>query len=85
MLLIVSFSLSQRIIDQVPLTIEHSMNQPFADGIHAALLGVLDVGSKEKMEALLSEDPAIAKRREELNETKARLMDIQAHLESFVL
>lgn len=24
------------------------MNQPFADGLHAALLGVLDIGSAER-------------------------------------
>lgn len=84
--LIIDFSsFSQRIIDQVPLTIEHSMNQPFVEGLHAALLGVLDIGSPEKMEALLSEDPLIAKKRAELAQSKARLIDIQRRLERFVL
>lgn len=61
------------------------MNQPFAEGLHAALLGVLDIGSTGKMEALLSEDPLIAKKRAELEQSKARLIDIQRRLERFVL
>lgn len=61
------------------------MNQPFADGLHAALLGVLDIGSPEKMEALLSEDPIIARKRADLAQSKARLIDIQRRLERFIL
>lgn len=61
------------------------MNQPFTDGLHAALLGVLDIGSVEKMEALLSEDPIIARKRADLAQSKARLIDIQRRLERFVL
>lgn len=59
------------------------MNQPFADNLHAALLSALDIASSDKMEELLSEDPDVARRRTELEQTKARLADIQRRLERF--
>ncbi|THH10649.1 hypothetical protein EW146_g8308 [Bondarzewia mesenterica] len=75
----------KRITDQVPMTIEHSMNQPFANGLYKALLGVLDIGSAERMRELLSEDSEMVQLRTELMEKKRRLEDIHRKLSQFVV
>jgi len=76
----------KRIIDTIPLTIEHSLNQAFSDGLQSALFESLRVGraTEEEMRDLLSEDTEIAAKRADLEGKKARLIDMQHKISSFV-
>ncbi|EIM85273.1 uncharacterized protein STEHIDRAFT_140001 [Stereum hirsutum FP-91666 SS1] len=47
----------KRIIDHIPMTIEHSMNQPFADNLHAALLSALDIASSVIQDGIVERGP----------------------------
>ncbi len=76
----------QRIIDAIPLTIEHSLNQHLADPLQKSLVKNLDLGSPDagkRLAELLAEDPAIAARRAELEAMLRRLEDVQRELEEF--
>ncbi len=76
----------QRIIDAIPLTIEHSLNQHLADTLQKSLVQKLDLGSPDagrRLTELLAEDPAIAARRVELEAKLRRLEDVQRELEGF--
>ena len=77
--------LLQRISHSVPMTIEHSLNQPLANNMQEALLKSLfeDPSSTESMKDLLSEEPSIAITRERLESKKVRLLEIQAKLNDF--
>ena len=60
---------AQRIIDYVPLTIEHALNQALSANLQARLWQQLDLageGARDRIIALLSENPAIANKRAEL-------------------
>jgi len=76
----------KRIIDSIPLTIEHSLNQHLADTLQKSLVKNLDLGSPDagrRLADLLAEDPAIAARRVELEAKLRRLEDVQRELEGF--
>ena len=78
----------QRIIDYIPLTIEHSLNQRLADTIQKALLKHINVGSPdspERLAQLLAEDPAIAARRTKYQSRLRLLHAIDNELRRFGL
>ncbi|KAJ7841840.1 P-loop containing nucleoside triphosphate hydrolase protein [Mycena leptocephala] len=74
----------QRIIDYVPLLIEHEFNQRLAARLQEMLFENLlkgpDAGAK--LQELLTEDPAIASKRTLLEGRIARLMEIKQKLDS---
>ena len=81
-----SLSVIQRIIHSVPMTIEHSLNQPLAAIIHEILLrSVFAQSDSDKMMALLGEEPEIAAEREALESRKRQLLDIRTELNEFEL
>jgi hypothetical protein len=74
-------TLLQRIIDYVPLTIEHELNQNFASAIAKTLLSGLFKDSEEgklDIQGLLKEDPVIERKRQYLNDRRIRLFRITA-------
>ena len=79
----------QRIIDHVPLKIEHSLHQALAGKLSMSLLQslIVDTASQgdfgERMKELVSEDPDIAVKRERLEARRSRLMDIKRKLMTF--
>jgi len=76
----------KRIIDYVPLMIEHELNQSFATGLSNALVDrIFDNARRGKMslEDLVKEDPLIAAKRNELEDRKNRLLLIQEKLNTF--
>jgi hypothetical protein len=77
----------QRVIDYVPLAIEHELNQTLAkklqQSLFQSLLKVPDAA--ERMKELLDEDPDIASQRKFLESRKARLIEIKERLENFRL
>ncbi|KAF9482870.1 hypothetical protein BDN70DRAFT_874459 [Pholiota conissans] len=76
----------KRIIDYVPLTIEHELNQNFAQAIAKTLLGRLfkdSGGGHLDLASLLSEDPVLERKRKFLKEKEGRLMRIEVKLENF--
>lgn len=77
----------QRIIHSVPMTIEHSLNQPLAAAMHEILLRSIfsQNDSSDRMLALLSEEPEIAAKRETLESRRRQLLDIKAELDEFEL
>ncbi|KAH8109512.1 P-loop containing nucleoside triphosphate hydrolase protein [Phellopilus nigrolimitatus] len=77
----------KRIIDSVPLTIEHMLNQGLADCMKKSLLQKLDLGAPDatrRLKDLLAEDPDIARRRRELTAKIERLEKIQAELRTWL-
>jgi len=78
-------SLNKRIIDTVPLTIEHSLNQPLADTLQRNLLRTLfaEHNSAEKMKELVSEEPALLATRSKLAARMLRLKEIKKKLDDF--
>jgi hypothetical protein len=74
----------QRIIDYVPLLIEHEFNQRLAARLQEMLFENLlegpDAGAK--LQELLTEDPAIASKRTLLEGRIARLLEIKQKLDS---
>jgi len=79
----------QRIIDHIPLTIEHALHHALAEQLSQSLLTSLltDVASgpnfSERMNELVSEDASIAQRRAALSTRKQRLSDIRRRLVTF--
>jgi vacuolar protein sorting-associated protein 1 len=76
----------KRIIDYIPLTIEHSLNQAFAGCLQDQLFVGLNFGSEdaaERLKDLLSENPRVAARRRELGDKWKRLSEIQRKLNDF--
>lgn len=69
------------------MTIEHSLTQPFADGLQDILVNSIftESNAAERMKSLLSEDLDIANRRELLESKKARLLKIRERLHDFGL
>jgi vacuolar protein sorting-associated protein 1 len=67
------------------MAIEHSLNQPLANTMQQTLLTSIFVDSNagDRMAELLSEDPAVAQKRERLESKKIRLLEIQAKLNDF--
>jgi len=78
--------LIQRIIDNVPLIIEHELNQKFATRIRNTLIHTIFKDShsgRVKLEELLNEDPIIALRRTDLEDRICRLSKIKIKLDQF--
>jgi thymidylate synthase ThyX len=79
----------KRIIDHIPLTIEHALHHALAEQLSQSLLTSLltDVASgpnfSERMNELVSEDASIAQRRAALSTRKQRLSDIRRRLVTF--
>ncbi|EGO22889.1 hypothetical protein SERLADRAFT_471404 [Serpula lacrymans var. lacrymans S7.9] len=75
----------KRIIDYVPLKIEHSLNRALADKLPESLLNNLmkTPNLLDRMAEFVSEDPAITARRAELRTRRSRLVNIQQKLANF--
>ncbi|KAG2148944.1 P-loop containing nucleoside triphosphate hydrolase protein [Suillus clintonianus] len=79
----------KRIIDHIPLTIEHALHHALAEQLSQSLLTSLltDVASgpnfSERMNELVSEDASIAQKRALLSSRKQRLSDIRRRLMTF--
>lgn len=75
----------QRIIDYIPLAIEHELSQSLAINFRTRLFESLlqQPNAADKMKTLWSEDPALAKRRSFLQERQARLIQIKQRLDDF--
>ena len=77
--------LLQRLIDYVPLTIEHEFNQPFANHLEALLFSSITQESAipGRLEMLVREDSAMEKRRRRLEARKKDLLKIKQKLDEF--
>ncbi|KAG1748049.1 P-loop containing nucleoside triphosphate hydrolase protein [Suillus lakei] len=79
----------KRVIDHIPLTIEHALHHALAEQLSQSLLTSLltDVASgpnfSERMNELVSEDPAVSQKRASLSTRKQRLSDIRRRLVTF--
>ncbi|KDR71864.1 hypothetical protein GALMADRAFT_253646 [Galerina marginata CBS 339.88] len=76
----------KRIIDEVPLAIEHELHQSFANAIHTTLFDAVAKDSESgqvDLRELICEDPADLGRRQELEDRKARLLQIKLKLDTF--
>lgn len=61
--------LEKRLVDYIPLTIEHVLNQSLAQALMRSLIQKLQLGSaesSERLEQLIAEDPEIAYERKDL-------------------
>ena len=72
----------QRIIDHIPLTIEHSLHHALAKQLSQSLFTSL-LTDPERMNELVSEDASIAERRKTLTMREKRLSDIRRRLMNF--
>lgn len=71
-----SVTFAQRIIDYVPLTIEHSLTQALVNHLQQPLIKQLDVTGPNSMESvreLLAEDPGIVEKRSFLGDRLRKL------------
>ncbi|KAF8873241.1 P-loop containing nucleoside triphosphate hydrolase protein [Infundibulicybe gibba] len=73
---------SARIIDYVPLLIEHELHQRIATSLQQSLFDRL-LEDPKKMTQLLDEDPVIADKRRILEGKKSRLLEIKEKLDAF--
>jgi len=79
----------KRVIDHIPLTIEHGLHHAVAKQLSQSLITSLltDVASgpnfSDRMDELVSEDPSIAQKRAMLSTRKRRLSDIRRRLTTF--
>ncbi|KAF9220694.1 hypothetical protein BS17DRAFT_739183 [Gyrodon lividus] len=79
----------KRIIDYIPLKIEHSLHQALARKLSITLLQslIVDTTSRgnfaDRMMELVSEDPAIALKRDHLQARRARLQEMKRKLMNF--
>jgi len=72
----------------VPLTIEHELNQAFAFGIEEVLFRTIFEDSNRgdlNLQDILAEDPVLGKKRKELVDRKARLLQIKEKLDAFMM
>ncbi|KAI5117489.1 hypothetical protein M0805_009550 [Coniferiporia weirii] len=72
----------KRVIDEIPLTIEHALNRGLVECIQKSLLKKLlgAPDSTKKLAELLEEDPDVAEKRQKLTAKIVRLEKIQAEL-----
>lgn len=77
---------TQRIVDYLPLLIEHELNQSLASQLPGSLFRSFLEGADAaaKMKQLLSEDPAISMKRQLLEGKIARLTEIKQKLDVYV-
>ncbi|OCB87674.1 hypothetical protein A7U60_g5200 [Sanghuangporus baumii] len=73
----------KRIVDNVPLAIEHALNQGLAESMKKTLLQKLNLGGADaakRLKELMEEDPDIALKREALKNEIERLQKIEAEI-----
>ncbi|KAL5536660.1 hypothetical protein ACEPAF_483 [Sanghuangporus sanghuang] len=73
----------KRIVDNVPLAIEHALNQGLAESMKKTLLQKLNLGAADaakRLKELMEEDPDIALKREALKNKIEKLEKIEAEL-----
>ncbi|PCH44638.1 hypothetical protein WOLCODRAFT_139118 [Wolfiporia cocos MD-104 SS10] len=75
----------KRVIDYVPLTIDHLFLYGLADTLQSFLIEKLGLGSAERCAAYLSEDPGVVAYRKELIGKRERLDTVQKELDNFGL
>ena len=76
----------QRIIDNIPMTIEHSLCQQLSNTLQEHLIDALKLGApdaSQKLEELLVEDPELVRRREEVLARKKQLLEVWQKLLDF--
>ena len=79
----------QRIVDHVPLKIEHSLHHPLAESLSVGLLQQLlaytaSTGNfADRMKELVAEDPEIEKKRTHLDAMRTRLQEMRRKLVNF--
>ena len=77
----------QRIIDYVPLSIDHLFLYGLSERLQDTLIEKLGLGSAKSTErcaAYLSEDPGVVAARAELMSKKERLESVQKELDNFM-
>lgn len=77
--------LIKRVIDYVPLTMEHELNQNFASAISKTLLSSLFKDSEEgklNLAGLLREDPVLESERKGLKNRENSLLQIRDKLDN---
>lgn len=70
----------------IPEAIKLNLLFRFVDSLQAHLIGSLGLGSPDagqRMEALLTEDPLVARERKRLQDRLAQLTEINRHLANF--
>ncbi|EMD31064.1 hypothetical protein CERSUDRAFT_60537 [Gelatoporia subvermispora B] len=78
----------KRVIDYVPLSIDHTFLYTFAEALQPYLIERLGIGSQNaaaRCQAYISEDPHVIAQREELMGRKKRLESVQTELFNFGL
>ena len=76
--------LIQRFIDNVPLTIEHEINQTLASTLERTLFeAVVKGGDSEQLKDWVREDKVIAEKRKFLEGRRARLVLIKEKVDAF--
>jgi len=75
----------KRIIDYVPLTIEHELNQTFVNNLQTLLFSNITKESKipGRLEEFIQEDSTLSKRRVKLEKRKKDLLTIKQKLDTF--
>lgn len=75
----------QRVIDYVPLTIEHELNQTFVEGLQQLLFTNITQEAEipGRLEELVQEGTSLAKRRRRLETRRTNLMKIEKKLDTF--
>ena len=76
----------QRIIDYIPLAIDHHYLYKFANDVHAQLFERLMLGAPDaarRCATYIAEDPSVVVARDELISKKKRLESVQKALISF--
>ena len=82
--MVITFS-PQRVIDYVPMTIEHELNQTFADGLQHLLFTNIaqEAAIPPRLEELVQESTSLAKRRRRLETRRTDLLKIKQKLDTF--
>lgn len=83
-LMTITFS-PQRVIDYVPMTIEHELNQTFVEGLQHLLFTNItqEAAIPGRLEDLVQESPGMAKRRRRLETRRTDLMKMKQKLDTF--
>lgn len=79
---------AQRVIDYVPLAIDHTFLYALAEALQPCLIEKLGIGAAnaaERCQAYLSEDPGVVALRDELTSRRKRLESVQTELFNFGL
>lgn len=77
----------KRIIDYLPLTLEHNLNQALCRDLQQHLWGKLKLtedNASKRLADWLAEDPIVTTKRKELETMHKRLLDMQAKLNRFI-